>query len=130
MTAYITVNIPCETQFRRDILTTAVEGGIHYWINEDAVNEEGVSTCEVARASDLSVTCVSWEAEGAYFAVNDIHILDALQRIVRGDKIKYLGTSSRNEITSAVQTQDAGEIDADLADVIFQIAAFGEVVYG
>lgn len=35
-----------------------------------------------------------------------------------------------DSVTSAIMEEEYGEVDGDAADVIIQIAAFGEIVYG
>ncbi len=67
-------------------------------------------------------------------ARDDWHVID-MERIA--DAIVKIGTGAveisedrRDTISEACMESDASMIDADLADCILQVAAFGEIVFG
>ena len=41
-----------------------------------------------------------------------------------------VGKGILDSITSAIMEEEYGEVDGDAADVIIQVAAFGEIIYG
>jgi hypothetical protein len=104
-----------------DILTTAVEGGIGYWS----------TIADYTRAEDLGWTSVLLEPNDEckddflprWILIGDVQ--DAIDKIVRDrDTINI-----RKDIVQAVCSGDAGNIDSEGADVIVQIAMFGELKY-
>lgn len=92
-----------------DIIITAVEGGINYWADvTEYRNEPGKG----------KVTLVDVE-EGSTYTVTATQASDAAQEVVR----LYPNTRGAGYIL-------ADNIDAEAADMIVQVACFGEVVYG
>lgn len=108
-------------QFYIDVMTTAVEGGINYW----AVTKSN---------RNLDDDVLSFQAKDAeneealWLYCNADSVRDAINAIIF-EKVD-VGIYCREAITEAFTTLDAGEIDAELADVIVQVALFNEVVYG
>lgn len=41
-----------------------------------------------------------------------------------------VGKGILDSVTSAIMEEEYGEVDGDAADVIIQVAAFGEIIYG
>lgn len=107
-----------EIQNGKDILTTAIEGGIGYWAQAG----------KALRDDDGSWVCaVLWPAYDPDFDARPIcysDVLDAIDSIVAGNH-EMNGT-----IQKTIATRDPGAIDAECADVIVQIAMFGEITYG
>lgn len=105
----------------REILTTALEGGIGYW---------SVAS-EIERDEQLNVISVKLEPTedpDIIFNADTIHaprLQSAINRITTGDYANL-----RSDIIAAVRSGDTGEIDADVADCIVQLAMFGSVMYG
>ncbi len=106
-------------QYLDDILTTAVEGGIGYW----SVGRNYVW-------SDDGPTSVEIREDG-----EDIwHTVDR-STIRKGMKILLSGATSVHEsylqtLRQANRDNDAGDIDAEIADMIVQVGVLGDVVYG
>jgi hypothetical protein len=111
-----------------DIMCTAVEGGIGYWSvvtdwkQED--DEHGVPDwLEVTIAPEA-------ECEGDFepTTVKYTAMRAAVARILNGE---VRNASKDGRIARVIrEAEDPGDIDADIADCIFQVAALGEVVYG
>lgn len=119
MTRKISFDVPEQTFL--DVLTTAVEQGIAYWAN--AYN--GGKGNEVRRG-----------AEGCVIYVK-------LGETIDEDEYPYkpVGRISAETLATAVSTYGqqyphlvqaliSGDVDAPTADALFQLAAFGDVVYG
>jgi hypothetical protein len=111
----MTTKSPERTEFLSDVLITAVEGGINYWAQVTAYDPDD------GRAVVL-------DEDGDEFVVDGDKLATALGRIRRGE-VKYLDASVARFITEASRENEAGDIDAGLADAIFQVAALGELVY-
>lgn len=107
-------------EFLADIINTAVEGGIDYWIGSIDWNRD-------EKGNYLEVTVVP-EDEEEEKTVKIEQLPEVLKKIIEGTFA--CRKDIRDSITSAVLEVDAGDIDADCADVIFQFACFGELVYG
>lgn len=111
-------------QFLDDIICTAVEGGINYW--------GYVSHYTWSDDSETSVKVHDFmEEDSVPVLVNRESIENAIKKISKMDTpIEYLHPSIRTEIYKAYLDNDAGDIDAGLADIIVQVSMFGKVVYG
>lgn len=110
-------------QFFYDILTTAAEGGIAYWADYRVKRAEDLSVTEIYDLSDAE----SGEQFPDYVDVFDI--FRAVQDVVA--RRAKVSSWVREAVLSDVETGESGcRIDADVADVLVQLALFGEVVYG
>ena len=101
-----------DEQFVKDIMVTAVEGGINYW----------ACLTSVERDADLNVLSIEGhdaEDEETEFKADLSTILLGLQMCV-----------TEGRYVDAIRNSDASELDADDADLILQMGVFGEVVYG
>jgi hypothetical protein len=127
------------TQFLRDIITTAVEGGIGYWSQcsqyqwvDDHEGRVYVPVGERVGDCARAVIHVLSDDESGY--VETGLIID-VEVIARGLKLitdggTNLNDRSRKLIRQADRENDAGYLDADSADVIVQAGLLGEIVYG
>jgi hypothetical protein len=121
-------------QFLSDILVTAVEGGINYWAR---VAEPVFAPHPDNRHNRLLVAVKVTDVDGGRdFQRLDLTLKEIHQGIaslfdVNSDTAYAARPDIVESVRLAVETgQDAGEIDAEGADVIVQVALFGEVVYG
>jgi hypothetical protein len=114
-------------QLASDIIIGAIEGGTGYWAQvlsySHGCGEVGGSFRSVrparARIQDLE--------DGIDYLLTCEKVLEAAAKLAR----EKLARSDIVEITAgALLTNDAGDIDSEVADVIVQVACFGEVVYG
>lgn len=147
------------TTFLADVLCVALEGGVGYWsaaadivrVNEetgmpvdgrrarapwryDAVTlfetADGDRTC--SQAAELGISPDA-ECPGHRVTLDDV--ASAVSRIskTKRDDCPDAGGFAYRYVTAvrdASMENDAGEIDADAADIIVQVAALGSVVYG
>lgn len=102
----------------KDILTTAVESGTDYWAYSADVQRD-TTTHAVDR-----VTFVDATDEAAFLPVTVRwgQVLPAMQAV--------LDQYPKTRAAAQIRTNDPGMIDAEGADVIAQVAAFGEIVFG
>lgn len=115
-------------QFLDDIITTAVEGGIGYWsqVSQYRWGDEKETT---VRVHELDSAGNVENKVGVPITRNKIE--EAIKKIAdMNTSIEYLHPRVRGEIFIASCDNDAGDIDATLADIIVQVAMFGKVVYG
>jgi hypothetical protein len=128
---------PERTDFLACVLVTAVEGGINYWA---AVSDYSFTDAPVGYTmTDASVTVHEMDDATGEYKEPGVHvtlaaIASAIQEIItrrdRGERPLDLADSYVSAIAGASAINDAGDIDADLADVIMQVAVLGNVVYG
>jgi len=108
-------------QEKQDILTTAVEGGIGYWatITDYDRGPDGtwwrVTLAPTGEPDEFEATTVYARDLGT--------AADVLLE-------KYPRCASATALRAAKKERDMGYLDAEAADMLVQIAAFGEVVYG
>lgn len=120
----------------KDVLTTAIEGGIGYWACLDNGNSDWVKAREDYKRTHKESPCYCDTAYDMMFKNNKAVIFYDIQD---DDKPLYLtkdklrdGCRLFEEIHSKSihQMLDDGDFDAEDADCIFQFALFGELVYG
>jgi hypothetical protein len=108
-------------QFLSDILTTAVEGGINYWASIRDVKRDN-------NYSILSFECRDSVSEDDHWCKICVDLIDdTILQIVNRKVETYI--SFYNDIKLATSEEDASHIDAEDANDLVQIAAFGEIVF-
>jgi len=118
------VNEPATQEFLASCVTTAVEGGINYWVR-DVVRYRW-------RDLPFPEAAIRFENEdGDGLVTRDLTedlMREGVERIVN-DRLK-IAPHLAGMLIEAVARDDAGMVDADLADCIVQAGLFGELVYG
>lgn len=115
-------------EFYADIIVCAVEGGINYW----AFTDEYDYLPEKARvlvASKDNIVALGASEEGIWKEVTPDVLAQGFSK-VRNDASLKINKGLRRTLLTAYDECDAGDIDAEGADVLVQIALFGEIVYG
>lgn len=129
------------TEFLRDIITTAVEGGTNYWAQvsqyqwNDCMEGGKLRVSVGQRVGDetravlhpLASDESGYEDEGKVIDIEGV--ARALGKI-RSAAPLALNESIRAQIREADRDLEGGMVDAALADVIVQIALLGDVIYG
>lgn len=113
------------------VLTTAIEGGISYWAN----NDDDVRNIKVYRDSKDTtgwVTKIEFESnidgKGWKPHVIDIASIRAVVKDVFDGKYE-IGEARQRTFGLMISEPDFDH-DAEDADVLVQLAAFGDIVYG
>jgi hypothetical protein len=130
------------TEFLQDIITAAVEGGTGYWARVSQYQymdrwsepegriavHAGTRQPGGTRATlhEMNDEETGYKAEGLDLTADAV--ARGLGKIKRGEV--QISSSLRALIMRADADNDAGDIDADAADVITQVALLGEIVYG
>jgi hypothetical protein len=119
------ITVYVSDQLASDIMTTAAEGGSNYWAHFEAIaNREGDYGAEWAA---VIVTDTEDHDETEYRA--DLNTIRAgLRRIMTEGEL--CGQHICDAVAAAVTSNDAGNLDADAADVVLQIGLFGRIIYG
>jgi hypothetical protein len=106
----------------KDIVITAVEGGIGYWASCTKYKWEGLDFPEVTLAPDGEPT------EFTVTTVTPELVCTGLQKCV--DAPAYIANGRASRIMQALVEDDASYLDRDDADCIIQMGMFGAIVYG
>jgi hypothetical protein len=149
-----TEQITERAEFLRDVAITAVESGIGYWSSctHYRWSEGGCGDLDrqlpfpevriiPAESPDdfdgelaPGVTGTRFVDEGRDLGLEITLTAEMLERglALIADPSKDIGlhTSYRQQIVGAAAMNEAGDIDADLADHIVQVAVFGKVIFG
>lgn len=113
-------------QFLADIITTAVEGGTGYWAAVSGYKwSEGAATTR-ATLHELNDDETAFDGETYKLTIDEI--ATGIRRITTGEI--SVNDRIRKAIAQANRENDAGNLDADDADVITQAALLGEIRYG
>jgi hypothetical protein len=121
------------TDFLASVLSTAVEGGISYWASAKPGtykwgSENGPHTFGDAHYASITIREDDDGQTGPWRHVSEATIAQGIARVKRPDF--RINTQLLGDILTGDRNNDAGEIDADGADVIVQAALFGKIVYG
>jgi hypothetical protein len=106
-----------------DIMCSALEGGITYWANAARVvgNYLGEYASEqISRGGSLIISDAEEDAE--YLLTRD--------NLLKGIKLAIQGNYFMDYEWVVGSKLDCCQVDAEVADVIVQLALFDEVVYG
>jgi hypothetical protein len=110
--------IELTVQEANEILTTAIEtGAIGYWANDygPVTITRGTVTGDIIKAV---IRAVGADSKPHTYTITSDEINAAVQKI-----------AADGQYTSLIQDIAEGDVDADGADVIVQIACFGEGLY-
>jgi hypothetical protein len=120
----ITVDVPVKEEFIKDIMVTMVESGydsLFYWGAPTFINR-GLDGMPV-----LIALVEDDDEKRTHHVLTRDMVVPAIQRII---KERLIGSALMEYLVRGVLEQDAGDIDATLADCILQVAVLGEVRYG
>ena len=122
------------TQTYRSILTTAVEGGICYWASVETYNPD---MCDdtLDLGPKCSATIVEDEDGAESKTLDTATIRKAMSKLSKGGGYRPDGTApewwTKKWRKAYKECADGSwDFDASDADVVVQVAVFGEVVYG
>lgn len=110
----IYVPVTLDPEFLRDVLGSAIWGGINYWAN---ITEQSEDCCDIAPKSPDD------------FQSQPLTLAHLVVGIRRATEKEACALQIRKEIMNAIHYQNAGFIDEECADVIVQLALFNEIVY-
>ena len=104
------------------ILSAAFEGGINYWaVKVDPKDGDFKGTKYASEALSKGATLIIRTDDDGNLELDKDKFVSGLEKAI----VKYPHLFRMN-----AETLDIGYIDAEVADVIIQMAVFGEVVYG
>jgi hypothetical protein len=123
----ITMKINVSEDFLSNVLITAFDGGYGgcwYW-----ASPHGDDAWDIRGGVWHSVMVEESEGdeEGAHM-VNHAVVLRGIERLVNGEV--RINSELLAHLDQGLREDDAGEVDADVADCIVQAGVFGELVYG
>lgn len=114
----IDVKVTVTDEFAHSVLTTAAEGGCDW------------ATVRVTKGTSTDYTEVSMQDNeddtSEVFLVDAAKIRLGIQKVLDGS----CDLNCRWQLFAAVGSDDAGSVDAEIADGIVQAALFGDLVYG
>lgn len=128
-TVNVTVALLLTTEFLSDILVIAFDGaygGCWYWARPAADKpHEKVFTIEGDTWWAVRITEKDPEGKRRTWNVDHARLVKGISKLFEPKVLP-----KRGDIRSAIIQIDAGQIDAEGADIIVQLAVFGELVYG
>jgi hypothetical protein len=128
------------TEFLSDIITTAIEGGTGYWAQVSQyqyVMDGELSVCVGKRNGDGAKATIHEldedDVEGSGYKKEGVVIdIDTIAHGIGLILSGKVGIHDRLEelLKRGNERNDAGDVDADVADMIVQAALFEEIRYG
>jgi hypothetical protein len=121
-------------QLFRDVMITAIAGGIDYWGRVTVAEGHLMKLDDPATPDVLDVAfCLVVEHEPSEGEVLKRKVLNRMVMQAGLDKLLSKGFeinhSILHRIIDGVRDDDAGHIDSEAADVLVQASMFGELVY-
>lgn len=119
-------------QYAMDTLTNAIECGISYWAvgRKFKTTKDGLYTsCEIRPNPDEGLPFDKGDKRNGWQELNTEKILAACDLILSDAGAKLCAHRIRAEILGDI-SDNGCRSDADTADVIVQVALFGELVFG
>ncbi|AEY69512.1 hypothetical protein AH2_0001 [Burkholderia phage vB_BceS_AH2] len=136
-TQSIAVTLTPSAQFLRDVLCTAIEGGSNYWARFVGLeHHDGEHGPEWER-----VRVKEYGDDDKAQSVREVglaELAEGVRRVIAGDmtdKAEHANVHAayRAALFAALIAEpggNAGDVDANLADIVLQAAALGRIVYG
>ena len=127
----IAINV--SDQFLRDLLCVCCEGGSTYWAYFTPIkNFKGEHGPEWQK---VRVSDVEGDEEETQFVIDIPELREGVRRLIarefnRPESHAQCAAGYSTEIFQAALTNDCGQIDAGVADMVLQMACFGHIVYG
>lgn len=119
----VKIEVELDRDFLSCVLITASEGGINYWADVLKVEDEGEDRMAIFLAMRAN------EDEEPRFKVDHETVVRGIQRLLDGSV--RVDSQIRGYLSRAVaERDDAGDVDAYVADCIVQAGIFNELVYG
>lgn len=106
-----------------DIITTALEGGITYWCCKAEVVGDYLGEYASEQISHEGTLRLYDSEEDKVYELTLAKFMSGVGKAIKGNYFSDYGWYDGNSI-------DTCNVDANVADVIIQLALFGEVVYG
>ena len=119
----VNMNIKVTAEDIDDIMCSALEGGITYWCNKAEVVGDYLgkyASEQIARNGTLKL----YDAEE-----DEVYEL-TLEKLLKGIRLAVQGNYYADYDWHDGTTLDPCQIDAEVADVIIQLALFDDVIYG
>lgn len=120
-------------RYAMDMLTCAIEGGINYWaIGRKFVTGDNdfYESCELKPDPAAGEAFPDGDHRNKWQSVNVETLLAACDLILSDAGAKLCRQDIRADILADISDHDLCRSDAETADVIVQIAMFGEIVFG
>lgn len=114
-------------EFLGDILSTALEVIGDWGLFRNVIHGPGDTITSICLRPDQP-SFDRFDARDDWQTIDLERMADAIVKI--GTGTVEISDDGRDTISEACLDADAGMIDADLADCILQVAAFGEIVFG
>lgn len=125
------------TEFLSNVMINALEGGINYWAFGRGLKTE-MGTNKYGDEDEFFLSVQVKDREGPSFPDGDARngwivvdhdkLTQAIEKVIDGSV--RCGTHYRNWIRDDWKSNEMSSFDAGCADIVFQVAAFGEVVFG
>lgn len=123
------------SEFLRDIMSLSLfDGGSSYWAEARNIDVSGVGPSDLVsfdirphRHEGLPFT--KGDPRNGWKTITPEVVEQAIQKII-APGAKLVNERHVSTISDAYRLRDAGVTDIEDADVIIQIAAFGEIVFG
>lgn len=106
-----------------DIMVTALEGGITYWCDKATVVGEYLGEYASEQISRGGALILHDAEENYEYVLNIDNFLEGLQQAIEEHWFEDYEWYDDKEL-------DTGNVDAEVADVIIQLALFGDIIFG
>jgi hypothetical protein len=125
MNTKVSIEFEVSDELCASILSTAIEGGIGYWSQVEPETRYDASHPLYYKSAKIHEFGDSDEEQSVHEVDYD-KIREALKVIITSPDFNQ----TKQDAIRAITEHDGGHFDANSADVVIQVACFGETVYG
>ena len=119
----VSLKLAMTNEFLGYVASAAIEGGINHWARGQDYNPDD----EVGSWITIK-SAYPTEDNFPKFRLDRALLVRGIQLIV-DDETRPVNRAIQKTLIIAIATDDAGDVDAEVADCIVQVGAFGELVY-
>lgn len=124
-----TIKVETSDTFITDIMTTMVEQSYHWFTFRNVVRNFNLEVQSFeAHEVDPDEPGDMDPYDGEWETVTPLSIVDTIEKFIEDESI--VNESLNEYLMRGLKEDDAGEVDADLADCLLQYTVFDEVRYG
>lgn len=125
------VELEIDNETIEDVLVTALEGGSNYWYHLSEKTVDSIKNHTISMEGEpLSLRFYKAINHGMHIPINDAeHYTDVLGKI-HTPTIQRAFIKMHNDYPENLENIREGDFDAEDADIFFQLAVLGEIVYG
>ena len=130
--------LPHRTEYCSDLLSAAIEGGISYWAKgrKFEIGQAGTDgeptylSCEIRPHNDEGPAFENGDKRNNWQRLDLAKMAAAIELLLSDAGATLAGSHIIEDLRADWHDRDSLRFDAETADVVVQVALFGEIIFG